>query len=229
MKLGERLKTIAAMVPKGAVLADIGTDHAYLPIFLVEQGIVSRAIAGDVHKGPYLSAKSTVLEAGLQDGISVRLGDGLEVLTPGEADVIAIAGMGGPNIVDILSSRPEIISEVKRLILQPMIGAAQVRHWLTDNGWRLIQEQLVEDEGRLYQVIAAERGKGELTEPILAEIGPLLWQERNPLLRRHIAELTSHLRGVLRAMSESREAVNSAKYQEFVGRLKDLEEKYKCL
>lgn len=229
MKLGERLKCIADMVPAGVNMADIGTDHAYLPIYLVTNNIIPRAIAGDIHYGPYLSAKNAVESGQLAEYISVRQGNGLEVITPGEADVVVIAGMGGANIIDILTSRPEVTNSIKRLILQPMIAAALVRAWLHTNQWHIVDEQLVEEDGRLYQIIAAEPGLSQQLEPVLYEIGPLLWQRRHPLLKRHIEELLVHLRGVLAAMAGSTEAVNSPKYKELSKKLKDLEDKFVCL
>lgn len=229
MKLGHRLKVIASMVPTGLTLADIGTDHAYLPIYLVEQNIVPCAIAGDVHQGPYLSAQNAVSSLQLEHRISVRLGNGLEVVKPGEADVVAIAGMGGATIIDILQSCPEVTRTVKRLILQPMIAASLVRKWLHIHGWQIVEEQLVEEEGKLYQIIAAEPGESPEYETILDEIGPLLWQTKHPLLQLHINELIKHLRGVLSAMQSSPEAVNSEKYKEYASRLKGLENKLLCL
>lgn len=229
MKLGERLKTIADMVPAGVTLADIGTDHAYLPVYLVTKNIIPRAIAGDIHHGPYLSARNTVESSRLTECISVRQGNGLEVVSPGEADVAVIAGMGGANIIDILTFRPEVTISMKRLILQPMIAAALVREWLYINKWHIVDEQLVEEDGRLYQIIAAEQGISRQVEPVLYEIGPLLWHTRHPLLKQHIGELISHLRDVLAAMAGSTEAVNSAKYREFNGKLRELEDKLVCL
>ncbi|HWR07665.1 class I SAM-dependent methyltransferase [Sporomusa sp.] len=229
MRLGQRLRTIADMVPIGVTMADIGTDHAYLPIYLVEQKIITSAIAGDIHQGPYLSAKNAVAAVQLTQHISVRLGNGLEVVKPGEAEVVVIAGMGGANIIDILNSRPEVTSKVKRLILQPMIAAALVRTWLHTQGWQIVDEQLVQEEGKLYQIIAAEPGGSPVVEPVLYEIGPLLWQSKHPLLKLHINELIGHLRGVILAMEGSADAVKLAKYREYTIRLKALEEKIRCL
>lgn len=229
MKLGERLQTIADMVPVGSILADIGTDHAYLPIYLVEQRKVIRAIAGDIHHGPFLSAQNAVNGTQLEQYIAVRQGNGLDVLTPGEADVVVIAGMGGANIIEILSSRPEITAKLKRIILQPMIAAPLVRIWLHKNNWRIVTEELVEEEGKLYQIIAAEPGTDFPVEAVLYEIGPLLWKNKHPLLKRHIEELLSHLRGVLSAMAGSRDAVNSEKYKTLTEKLNELEDRMLCL
>ncbi|SDE62165.1 tRNA (adenine(22)-N(1))-methyltransferase [Sporomusa acidovorans] len=229
MKISERLKAIADMVPAGVTLADIGTDHAYLPIYLTRHKVITCAIAGDIHQGPYLSAKNAVESAGLTSFISVRLGNGLDVVKPGEAEVVVIAGMGGSNIIDILSSRPEVTAGLRRLILQPMLAAASVRKWLHDNGWRIAAEQLVREDGRLYQVIAAEQGESAAFDPIFYDIGPLLWQTRNVLLLPHLNELIDQIRGVLGAMRESPGAMHSGKYQELTNKLNKLEEKRICL
>ena len=229
MKIGERLQAIADMVPVGMAMADIGTDHAYLPIYLITNDIVTQAIAGDIHQGPYLSAKNSVATAQLEQVISVRRGNGLEVVSPGEAEVVVIAGMGGLNIIDILRSCPAVTAALKYLIVQPMIAAASVRMWLQSNGWQIVNEQLVQEDGKLYQIIAAKPGESPPFEPILYEIGPLLWQGRHPLLRLHIEELIEHLRGVLASMAGSAEAIHSTKYREFTDKLKDLEDKRTCL
>jgi tRNA (adenine22-N1)-methyltransferase len=230
VKLGERLQTIADMVPVGvASIADIGTDHAYLPIYLVKNTIVARAIAGDIHQGPYLSAQNAVISSQLEQVVSVRLGNGLEVVNPGEAEVVVIAGMGGQNIIDILRARPEVTATVKRLIVQPMIAAPAVRFWFQNNGWQIVREELVREDGKLYQIIAAEPGEPQSFEPILYEIGPLLWQTRHPLLLVHIEELIAHLRNVLASMASSAEAIHSEKYKDFSVKLKDLEAKRVCL
>ena len=229
MKLGERLQAIAAMVPAGSIVADIGTDHAYLPIHLVAHAITPQAIAGDLHQGPYLSAKNAVAAAQLEQQIAVRQGNGLAVLRPGEAATVVIAGMGGLTIIDILCAKPEITATLKRLILQPMIAAAQLRNWLQTNDWQIVAEQLVQEDGKLYQIIAAEPGKSQPVAPVFQEIGPLLWQTKHPLLRLHIEELAAHLHRVLASMGESPRAITSVKYQEFSHLLTELEDKLKCL
>jgi tRNA (adenine22-N1)-methyltransferase len=229
VKLGKRLSAIAAMVLPGSRIADIGTDHAYLPIYLVSQGISPAAVAGDVHKGPYESAKETVTLLNLSYKIAVRFGDGLAVLTPGEADTAVIAGMGGPNIIEILDARPEIVASLSRLILQPMIGSAGVRRWLAENGWRLLDETLVEEEGRLYEIMAAERGEAVPVEPVLYEIGPLLWEQRHPLLKTHLDNLIGQYSRVVAEMAGGKVAAASPKYREYQEKIAELEAKKACL
>lgn len=229
MKLGKRLATIAALVPPGSRLADIGTDHAFLPVYLVSEGLVPWAVAGEVNPGPYKAAGEALDRIGLAGKISLRFGDGLTVLAPGEVDTAVIAGMGGNTIIDILTARPEVTGALSRLILQPMQAAAPLRRWLAENGWRLVAETLVEEDGRLYEIIAAEQGPAEEYEPILCEIGPLLWARRHPLLKDHLEALLQQARRVVAEMAASPQAAASPKYREYLAKVGQLEDKYACL
>ncbi len=229
MKLSKRLATIAALVPPGGRLADIGTDHAYLPVYLVTEGIVPSAVAGEVHEGPFRSAAEALAGVGLADRIDLRFGDGLAVLAPGEVDTAVIAGMGGATIVEILAARPEVTAALSCLVLQPMQGAGLVRRWLATAGWRLAAEALVEEDGRLYEVIAAAPGTAKEYEPILYDIGPLLWARRHPLLKGHVAALLAQARRVAAEMAASPQAVRSPKYREYATKIAQLEDKLACL
>lgn len=157
VKLSKRLETIASQVPAGSRLADIGSDHALLPVYLVQQGMIPYAVAGEINPGPYEAAKKQVAEAGLSHCIAVRRGDGLQAVQAGEVDAITIAGMGGALIVHILEQGRSKLEAVQTLVLQPNIGEDQVRRWLTANGWRLAAEQLLEEDGKYYEVLTAQR------------------------------------------------------------------------
>jgi len=230
VKLSKRLATIAALVPPVSRLADIGTDHAYLPVYLVSEGIVPSAIAGEVNEGPFRAAGEALARVGLVGKVDLRFGDGLAVLAPGEADTAVIAGMGGQTIVEILAARPEVTASLSCLVLQPMSAAGLVRRWLADNGWRLVAETLVAEDGQMYEIIAAAPGAAaEQYEPILYEIGPLLWTMRHPLLRPHIEALLAQARRVAAEMAASPQAVSSPKYAEYLAKIDCLEEKLACL
>ncbi|MBP2645762.1 MAG: trmK [Firmicutes bacterium] len=229
VKLGNRMAAIANMVPRSRCLADIGTDHAYLPVHLVKECIVDRAVAGDVHKGPYQSAVQTVEQFGCAEKISVRLGDGLAVLSPSEADVGVIAGMGGTTIVDILSKRPEVTKTFQRLVLQPMSSAGFLRQWLMEHEWMIVEEELVVEEEILYQIIMAEQGRTIPCPPLMYEIGPVLWEKRHPLLYRHLTSMASQLKTILGSMQASTQAAASPKFREYQEKLAALEEKIACL
>ncbi len=229
MKLSKRLATIAALVPPGGRLADIGTDHAYLPVYLVTAGIVPSAVAGEVNQGPFRAAGEALARVGLADRIDLRFGDGLAILAPGEVETAVIAGMGGPTIVEILDARPAVTASLSCLVLQPMLGGGVVRRWLAAAGWHIAAEALVEEDGRLYEIIAAAPGAAEEYEHILYDIGPLLWSRRHPLLKTHVAALLAQARRVAAEMAASPQAVASPKYAEYQAKIAQLEDKYACL
>ena len=229
MKLGSRLAALAACVPQGTRVADIGTDHAYLPIELVQKNIAILAVAADVHIGPYQAAKDNIEGLGLNNKISVRFGDGLSVLSPGEVDTVVIAGMGGSTIIEILTSNPEVTSSLSRLILQPMVATGMVRRWLSSNKWTIIDEALVQDDGKLYEILVAEQGVTVIAEPIMYDIGVILWNNKTKLLELHIENLIAQTERVLHEMAASNTARHSPKYDEYLERRKQLEAKRQCL
>lgn len=158
--LGPRLQMVASFVPNGANLGDIGTDHAYLPIALYETQRISKAVAIDVHEGPYQSALTAVKARHLETVIDVRFGDGLMPLEPGEVNVLTLAGMGGRTMLDILSARPDVLESVHDLIMQPQGAEKAVRLALLGDGWRLKAERLVEEDDRIYVVMAYSKDDG---------------------------------------------------------------------
>lgn len=168
--LGPRLRLVASKVPQKAHLGDIGTDHAYLPIYLWEQGRIEKAVAVDVHKGPYQSARSAIRGRQLESVIDVRFGDGLNPIQPGEVDALTLAGMGGNTMLEIFAARPEVMAEVKNLVLQPQGAEGKVRLTLLQSGWNLVEEQLVEEEGRIYVVMHYSRELGKTYEQLVANV-----------------------------------------------------------
>jgi len=158
--IGPRLQRVAEFVPKGASLGDIGTDHAYLPIALYETQRITKAVAIDVHEGPYQSALAAVKVRHLEAVIDVRFGDGLMPLKSGEVDVLTLAGMGGKTMLDILSVRPDVLESVHHLILQPQGSERSVRLALLGNGWLLKAERLVEEDDRIYGVMVYSKDEG---------------------------------------------------------------------
>lgn len=158
--LGPRLQTVASFVPNGANLGDIGTDHAYLPIALYETQRISKAVAIDVHEGPYQSALTAVKARHLEAVIDVRFGDGLMPLESGEVNVLTLAGMGGRTMLDILTARPDVLESVHDLIMQPQGAERAVRLALLGDGWRLKAEKLVEEDDRIYVVMAYSKDDG---------------------------------------------------------------------
>lgn len=157
--LSARLGTVADLVPEGARFADIGTDHAYLPVWLLLHGVISHAIVTDLNAGPLQRARQTAQRYGKTGQMSFRLGDGLDCLQPEEADTIAIAGMGGETIADILAAAPWTRLGAYRLLLQPMSALDDLRRWLTGHGYCIQSERLCLDGGTRYTVLCAAPGE----------------------------------------------------------------------
>lgn len=160
VKLGPRLASVASFVPAGAKLGDIGTDHAYLPIALIEADQIKMAIGVDVHEGPFQSALSAVKSRHLEANIDVRFGDGLCPIKPGEVNTLTIAGMGGKTMLDILLSHPDVLESVTNLILQPQGAEGTLRLALLERGWHLKAECLAGEDNRIYSVIVFSRQEG---------------------------------------------------------------------
>lgn len=160
LDLSKRLELVGEFVPQGAFLADIGSDHAYLPVSLMLKGKIEFAVAGEVVKGPYESARKQVQKNGLEDRIIVRLANGLEAIeATDQISAITIAGMGGSLIRDILEAgnqNKRLIGN-ERLILQPNIGEQTLRKWLQDNHYQIIDEKILEENKKIYEIIVAEK------------------------------------------------------------------------
>lgn len=154
-KLDKRLQAVASLVRKDAVLADVGSDHAFLPIYLIQQGKISAAVASDINEGPIASAKKNVAANGLTDCISLVCTDGLHGIETYCPTDVVIAGMGGELIAQILSQAPFVCDPSIRLILQPMSRQEKLRAFLAQNGFLITQEVIVDTTGRLYQIICA--------------------------------------------------------------------------
>lgn len=224
MNIGRRLEVIAENVLENSVFADIGTDHAYLPVWLLQNNKINHAIAGDIADGPCLAAKNTVSMYGFSKKVAVRKGSGLKVLHKGEADCVAIAGMGGTTIIEILQDDFEIAADIKRMILQPMAGAASLRKWLCSNGWLIVHEELVEDGRHLYEIIVVERGSSpESYSAAELEIGPKLIADKHPLLQKQFTKQINNCRKLLSNMEKSSQAMQSDKYHKMQELLQQLE------
>lgn len=150
--LSERLSAVAGLVKKDSAIADVGTDHGYIPVYLYKAGIIKSAVAADVNEKPLASCKALVVQEGLSDVIKTRLSNGLDNILPDEYDTVIIAGMGGELIADILS-RAEI--ENKHIILNPMTHPEIARKFLYDNGFDIINDLIIKDGRHYYSVFDA--------------------------------------------------------------------------
>ena len=179
--ISKRLELVASFVPRGAILLDVGSDHAYLPIDLVERGRIKSAIAGEVVEGPYQSAVKNVEAHGLKEKIQVRLANGLAAFE--EADqvsVITIAGMGGRLIATILEEGLDKLASVERLILQPNNREDELRIWLQEHGFQIVAESILEEAGKFYEILVVEAGQMNLLASDV-RFGPFLSKEVSPV------------------------------------------------
>ncbi|WP_416175940.1 tRNA (adenine(22)-N(1))-methyltransferase [Clostridium sp.] len=183
MNLSIRLKSICNMVDKCHCIADIGTDHGYIPVYLVENGICNKAIASDINEGPINKAKINIESKGLEHKIDCRLGNGLNTIVKGEADEVIIAGMGGNLIRDIINENMDILKTSKSFILQPVQNAEVLRKYIYDMGFNIIDEDLCIDENIFYEIIKIEYNSHIVKlEPILYEVSDRLLKKRHPLI-----------------------------------------------
>ncbi|AIN58309.1 tRNA (adenine(22)-N(1))-methyltransferase [Pseudomonas soli] len=179
--LSMRLERVAAHVPAGARLADIGSDHGYLPVALARRGAIVAAVAGEVALTPYQAAQRTVRDNGLEDRITVRHASGLAAIEPNDGiTAVSICGMGGETIRDILEAGRQHLGGHERLILQPNGGEQALRQWLMDNGYRIVCEEVLRENRFDYEVIVAERAESVSYSAEQLYFGPLLMQARSP-------------------------------------------------
>ncbi len=153
-KLSPRLKMLYDIIPTCNCFADIGTDHAYLPVYLCKNNKCNIAIASDIVKGPLERARTNISKHNMEGRISVRLGGGVSTLKENEADVVLVAGMGGLIIADILKDGREVLKSAKNIILQPMTAVSDLREFLYQNNWKIDKEYLVKDNGKLYNIFS---------------------------------------------------------------------------
>lgn len=250
-KLSKRLAGLAGLVKPGARFADIGTDHALLPVHLALAGTISYAVAGDVNAGPAEAARRQVRAAGVGDVVNVRHGDGLTVLSPNEVDTVCIAGMGGSLMVRLLEEAGEALSGVTTLILSPHVAEDQVRRWLENNRYVLGLERLVEEDGEIYTLLRAERAASAaesaarhkalydaallgadcnaVPTDLLYEMGPLLLRSPDEaFLVKWRGELSKRER-IAQGMKQSDAPETRAKLEAWTRATAEIEEVLACL
>lgn len=163
--LSKRLLAVAGFVTPGSRTADIGTDHAFVPIYLIEHDIVPCALAMDIGKGPLLAAEEHVKEHGLEKYIKIRQSDGVLALKDDEADSVIIAGMGGALVIKILSEGRENLKNIRELILQPQSEVDKVRHFLYESGYHITKEAMIFEDGKYYPMMHAVPGRDDTAYP----------------------------------------------------------------
>lgn len=229
MELSIRLGKTASMVEPCRCVADIGTDHAYIPIYLVKKGICGRAIASDINRGPIKKAERNISLHGLEGKIECRIGPGLNTLKRGEADVAIIAGMGGNMIRDIIEERLDLFRELKYVILQPVQNPEVLREYIYKKGYEIINEELCIDENKYYEIIKIRYDeKIYHSDEIFFEISEKLYNEKHPVIKDFIKHKRDKYRKILGKIQDDT-ALALDRKRELEKKLNRLEEMLECL
>lgn len=190
--LSSRLQNVLELVRPCAVLADVGTDHALLPIAAVQGGLAARAVATDLREGPLVGARANIERAGVADRVIAVRGDGLAALQHLTAEAVVIAGMSGGSMLRMFEGAPDVLSRIVQLIVQPNQNVAWLRAWALRTGWHLRDERMLEERGRFFVVCAFTRGTGAdpayglpgWTDAASCSVGPWLLARRDPVALR---------------------------------------------
>ncbi len=226
--LSKRLDMVASMVGKCDTLADIGTDHGYMPIYLIKNNIIKKAIAADISKGSCNKAMQNVILYHMENNIDVRCGNGLDIIDENDnVQGIVIAGMGGMLTIDILKSGKNIVQKASQLILQPQRDIDKVRKYIHSVGFKIENENMINEKGKFYTVIRAVKGKEDYSN-IENCFGKILIERRSPVLREYAQSEYYKIQNILRKM-EYNIKTDDIKYREFNELLLLYEEVLKCL
>lgn len=210
MELSKRLRAVADLVTAGYQVADIGTDHAYIPIFLAETGKTDHAVAMDVNKGPLRKAQENIRAYGMEEQIETRLSNGFSALKSKEVQSAVIAGMGGNLVVRILQEGHDVVSCLKECILQPQSELDKVRAFLLQEGFFFIEEDMVEEDGKYYPMMKVRPPEKEKESGIMPEMwndvqlqyGKLLLEKRHPVLKRYLEREIRIREDILKSIRE---------------------------
>lgn len=229
MEISERLRTVASFVRESRSIADIGTDHGYIPIYLYKEGIIDKAIACDINREPIKRAESNINMYHLGNVIETRLGNGLCPIKSGETDGIVIAGIGGMLMVDILKTFPDKLESIKELILQPQSDIECVRRFLHSGGFKIDDEQMIYEDGIYYTVIRSVLGKEAYDSKKDYIFGKVNIDKKSHILKKYLYAVMLKNTKIIENLKKN-QTINSAK------RLKELteyqqmcKEVYECL
>lgn len=213
MELSKRLKFIANHIEKCKSIADIGTDHGYIPIYAVKNNLCESAIASDINKDPVRKSKLNISLEGLSEKIETRLGGGLEPIKTKEVDGIIIAGMGGNLIRDILEEGKNKLSFFKFIILQPAQNPEVLREYLYNNGYKILEEDLCFDDGIYYELFKVVKNNEEHTkvDNIFYEFSPILLKKKHPLMVPYLESKEEKYKKILGFIKDDSESAKKRK------------------
>lgn len=221
IKISNRLKTVASLVDRGLVLADVGTDHAYVPIWLIQQKKIPYAIAMDINSGPLGRAAEHIALYGMDGYIETRLSDGVAALAPGEAGAVLVAGMGGGLMMHILETGKQVCRRAEELVLQPQSELYRFREYLLREGYVTDAEELVEEDGKYYPMMrvhyegARAYGFGP-EEELFHTYGRMLLRERHPVLKEYLLRERNTYQKICEKLKQGKQSASQAARREEV-------------
>ncbi len=186
MELSKRLQAVADLVSSGMVVADVGTDHGYIPIYLVSAGKNPRGIAMDINRGPLMRATEHIAQYKLTSQIETRLSDGVGALTVGECDCVIVAGMGGALTIKIMEDGETIFRSLQEFVLQPQSELSKVRQYLQTHGYQIVSENMILEDGKYYPMMKVKVGQAVLCSPLELRYGKYLLEQQNPVLKQFL-------------------------------------------
>ncbi|MGD9473706.1 MAG: tRNA (adenine(22)-N(1))-methyltransferase TrmK [Eubacteriaceae bacterium] len=229
IKLPPRLKKISECAENFKCLADIGTDHGYIPVKMLQEGRVKQAIACDVNPMPLKKAQDLIEKNQLTNQIKTRLGSGLSVIAENEADLVIIAGMGGVLISEILSASEPVAKSVDTLILQPMNAQNFLRKYLEDHGYKIVDEALAKEGKRVYEILIVQVGQMAINNPLDYELGVAFEKRKDPLLIDLIDRKLELEMRIINETKDKKTAVASGQYEKSLAYVEKLNEVKKWL
>ncbi|MGN1319307.1 MAG: tRNA (adenine(22)-N(1))-methyltransferase [Lachnospirales bacterium] len=229
--LSYRLEQVASYVEKCNVVADIGTDHGYIPVYLVKNKICNKAIAADISKGSCKKAENNIKISNLTEYIDVRCGNGLEVIDTknDNVDCIIISGMGGLLTINVIKKNIDVLQTTRQLILQPQRDIDKVREFVIENGFNIISEKMIKENEKYYTIINAVKGKSDKYNEIDLLFGKFLIKEKSSVLKEY---LTIEMNKILNAVNSLKNNINNnnqKRYDELLHLYNIYKEVYKCL
>ena len=219
IELSKRMQSVADMIQPCDAVGDIGCDHAFVSIYLVEQHRAKRVIASDVRRGPIAIAKRNIAAMNLSDQIAIRMGDGLDTIVPGEVNAVVLAGMGGMLMIDILERGEEVVTRCDQLVLQPQSDIEKVRRYLAEKGYHLADEQMLIDAGKYYNLLDVrvhemvqkdEYDCSKLADDWCYMYGGSLLRKKDPVLRSWLVKRRDTTAGLINSLSD-KNTENAAK------------------
>ena len=222
MILSSRLEIVVSALDLSGKVADIGTGHAQVPIYLAKNTAVSLVVASEYKDNPYQKAKSEIEKAEVGDKVQLRRGFGLEVLSEGEVEEIVIAGLGASTIQKILGQKIKLAHSFKKIVLQPMNKLPGLRRWLLDNNFRLIDERIVKEKGTFYQVLEVKKGKMKVGDEFLLEVGPYLIERNEELVDDFLNHLENRWQKIVEELAQKK--ANSLRCQQLEEKINSLKE-----